>query len=94
MTETEFRAHQRLKTKLENAIVAAKGAASIQVMPDDVWEAEARRMEWITEDWGQWNFNNNRLARLMRVYDKCFPKKSWVIGEIEAFFAREEGPLY
>ena len=94
MPRTENQNYYRLKEKLEKAIMGAQRAASIQVMPDDVWEAEARRMEWITEDWGQWNFNNNRLARLMRVYDKCFPKKGWVIGEIEAFFAREEGPLF
>ena len=94
MSRTKNQNYYRLKEKLEKAIVAAKGAASLQVMPDDVWEAEARRMEWITEDQGQWDYNNNRLARLTKVYDKCFPKRGWVIGMIEALFESEEGPLY
>ncbi len=94
MTETEFRNYQRLKTKLEKEIAVAKGVLGFQEVPDDVWADEERRLEWIRADRAQWNHNNTRLARLQRIYDKCFPPKAWVIGEIEAFFQREEGPLY
>lgn len=94
MTETEFRNYQRLKTKLEKEIVAARDIMGLQEMSSDVWANEERRMEWIRADRAQWDYNNTRLARLQRLYDKCFPAKAWVIGEIEAFFQSEEGPLF
>ena len=90
----EFQKYYRLKTKLEKEIENAKTNQGLQEMPDEVWEDEDRRMDWITQDRAQWDYNNSRLARLQRLYDRCFPKKEWVNGEIESFFNAEEGPLY
>lgn len=91
---TDFQKHYRLKAKLEKAIEDAKALVTQQEMPNEVWKDEDRRLDWITQDRSQWNYNNSRLARLQRLYDQCFPKMEWVNGQIEAFFRAEEGPLY
>ena len=93
-TRDEFVNYQRAKTRLEDEITKAKASAGLQEMPDDVWEDETRRMEWLAADKAQWNWNTGRLARLTRLQDRCFPRKSWVIEEVEKFFDDEEGPLY
>lgn len=85
--------YNRLKLKLEKEIANSQKLVS-QKMPDKVWENEERRMEWIREDRPQWNYNNSRLNRLKRLYDKCFPQMEWVVTEIEAFYRAEEGPIY
>lgn len=91
----DYQRYYRLQTKLENEITKAKESHGLQEMPDKVKvKNEERRLEWIRQNKAEWNQNNSRLAELQRLYDKCFPKKEWVNGEIEAFFRAEEGPLY
>lgn len=92
-TQSDFQKYHRLKSKLEKEIADAQKLVS-QEMPDKVWDDEERRLEWIKQDRAQWNYNNSRLNRLKRLYGKCFPKKEWVISEVEHFFEDEEGPLY
>lgn len=89
----DFVEYQRLKTRLEKDIADAQKLVS-QEMPDKVREDEERRMEWIKQDRGKWNLNNTRLNRLKRLYDKCFPRMGWVIGEVEGFYRAEEGPIF
>jgi len=93
-TRQTYQTYQALKRRLETEIEALRGYES-QEMPNDVWEDEARRQEWIRIDRAQWNRHYTRLAKLKRLYDKCFPKKLWVVAEITRFFKSEEDePLY
>ena len=92
-TQSDYRKYNNLQAKLEDELKKSQGV-NRQVMPDDVWDDVVRRDEWLKADVAQWNFNTERLACLKRLYDKCFPKKEWVIEEIEKFFKDEEGPLY
>ncbi len=64
-----FQKNERLKEKLEKEIKKAKTLVTQQGMPDEVWDDEDRRMDWITQDRSQWNYNRSRLARLQRLYD-------------------------
>lgn len=89
-----FVRYEQLREKLEREIESAKAVVKLQEMPDEVWKDEDRRMDWVTQDRSQWNYNNSRLARLQREYDRCFPSKEWVVNHGEAFFRAEEGPLY
>ena len=88
----DYQKYHRLQRKLEKEI--EKSNTGLQEMPDEVWDDEERRREWIAQDRAQWNHNNQRADRLQRLYDRCFPKKGWVITEIERFFEAEEGPVY
>lgn len=92
-SKCDFQKYHRLKAKLEKDIADAQKLVS-QEMPDKVWEDEERRLEWVKQDREQWNLNNTRLNRLKRLYDKCFPLKEWVIGEVEGFYRAEEGPIF
>ena len=92
-TQHDFVKYNHLERKLAAEIEKVQGYTR-QEMPEGTWEDEKRRMEWISQDKAQWNHNRERLAQLRRLYDRCFPKKEWVIFKIEKFFRDEEGPLY
>lgn len=92
-TRCDYMKYNRLQAKLEYEIKKVQGVTR-QEMSDDVWDDEERRAEWLKQDVAQWDLNTSRVARLKRLYDQCFPKKEWVIAEIENFFRDEEGPLY
>jgi|TARA_R100000093_G_scaffold37052_2_gene19522 hypothetical protein len=91
-TRHTYQTYEALKRRLETEIDALKEYES-QEMPNDVWEDEARRQEWIRIDREQWNMHYTKLARLQRLYDKCFPKKEWVVDEITRFFKSEDDEL-
>tara|TARA_Y100000034_G_scaffold129596_1_gene186368 strand:- start:737 stop:1024 length:288 start_codon:yes stop_codon:yes gene_type:complete len=91
-TRHTYQTYEALKRRLETEIDALKEYES-QEMPNDVWEDEARRQEWIRIDREQWNMHYTKLARLQRLYDKCFPKKEWVVDEITRFFESEDDEL-
>jgi hypothetical protein len=91
-TRHTYQTYEALKRRLETEIDALKEYES-QEMPNDVWEDEARRQEWIRSDREQWNMHYTKLARLQRLYDKCFPKKEWVVDEITRFFKSEDDEL-
>lgn len=92
-TRCDYMKYSRLQAKLEYEIKKIQGVTR-QEMSDDVWDDEERRAEWLKQDVAHWNSVTDHLARLKRLYDKCFPKKEWVIAEVEAFFRNEEEPLY
>ena len=89
-----YQNYEALKRQLENEIKKVRGY-ELQEMTEEVWGDEERCLEWIQMDRGQWNVHYTKLARLQRLYDKCFPKKEWVVDEITRFFeSEEEEPLY
>lgn len=42
----------------------------------------------------QGNYNTSRHDKMKRLYDRCFPRKEWVIAEVESFYQEEEEPRY
>jgi|TARA_Y100000310_G_scaffold273219_1_gene288585 hypothetical protein len=91
-TRHTYQTYEALKRRLETEIDALKEYES-QEMPNDVWEDEARRQEWIRIDREQWNMHYTKMAKLKKLYDKCFPKKEWVVDEITRFFESEDDEL-
>jgi len=92
MTIEEELEHLRLKLRMD--IADAKRALNMQVPPDDVWDDEKRRQEWLIQDVAQRKYAGDRLRRLQRVHDRCFPKAEWILAEIKSIYDYEDMEPY
>lgn len=93
MTDDRDKRLAELRTRLEEDIEKCSGLTP-QEMPDDAWDDIQRRDEWIREDRAQRKYVGMRRTRLIKLYDRCFPKPEWIVLEIERFYEDEEGALY